>query len=134
MVSGLDDNTTYDGEKGITLSSGKFGHSNTAITAQTTQALYPIKIDAYGHITAYGTAVTVPAAVSVKGNAESSYRTGQVNLTPANLGISATTTSVTVGNTTFNKYTHPTSAGYNHIPSGGSSGQFLKYDAPGTAY
>lgn len=44
----------------------------------------------------------IPAAVSVKGNAESSYRTGQVNLTPANLGISATTSSVTVGSTTFN--------------------------------
>lgn len=35
--------TTYSAEKGITLSSGKFGHSNTAITAQTTQAVYPIK-------------------------------------------------------------------------------------------
>lgn len=28
----------------------------------------------------------IPAAVSVKGNAESTYRTGQVNLTPANIG------------------------------------------------
>ena len=38
----------------------------------------------------------------VKGNAESSYRTGQVNITPANIGVSATTTSVTVGDTTAN--------------------------------
>lgn len=30
-------------------------------------------------------------------------------------------------------YTHPTSAGYKHIPSGGSSGQCLKYSASGTA-
>ena len=30
---------------------------------------------------------TIPAAVAVKGNAESSYRTGNVNLTPANLGL-----------------------------------------------
>ena len=51
--------TTYSAEKGITLSSGKFGHSNTAITAQTTQAVYPIKIDAYGHITGYGSAQTI---------------------------------------------------------------------------
>lgn len=29
---------------------------------------------------------TIPAAVRVKGNAESSYRTGDVNLTPANIG------------------------------------------------
>lgn len=75
----------------------------------------------------------VPAAVSVKGNAESSYRTGQVNLTPANLGISATTSSVTVGSTTFNKYTHPTTAGNKHVPSGGSSGQILGWDSDGTA-
>ena len=30
-------------------------------------------------------------------------------------------------------YTHPTSAGNKHIPTGGSSGQFLKYDSSGTA-
>lgn len=36
------------------------GHANASITAQTTQGIYPIKIDAYGHITSYGTAVTIP--------------------------------------------------------------------------
>ena len=62
-VKDLYKDTTYGAEKGISLSSGKFGHSNTAITAQNTQALYPIKIDAYGHITGYGTAVTsLPAS------------------------------------------------------------------------
>jgi hypothetical protein len=30
-------------------------------------------------------------------------------------------------------YTHPTSAGNKHVPTGGSSGEFLKYDASGTA-
>ena len=30
---------------------------------------------------------TIPASVAVKGNAETTYRTGNVNLTPANLGI-----------------------------------------------
>ena len=30
-------------------------------------------------------------------------------------------------------YTHPTTAGYKHIPSGGSTGQILKYSASGTA-
>lgn len=38
-------------------------HSNS-VTAQTTQAVYPIKIDAQGHISAYGAAVTIPAAVT----------------------------------------------------------------------
>lgn len=32
---------------------------------------------------------TIPVAVAVKGNAESSYRTGNVNLTPANIGAAA---------------------------------------------
>ena len=57
--------------------------------AKTTSAVYPITIDKYGHITAAGSAVTIPAAVSVKGNAETTYRTGQVNLTPANIGAAA---------------------------------------------
>ena len=35
------------------------GHSNS-VTAQTTQAVYPIKIDAQGHISEYGSAVTIP--------------------------------------------------------------------------
>lgn len=64
--------------------SGKVDKIN--ITAQGTQAVYPIKINAQGQITAYGSAVSIPAAVAVKGNAETSYRTGNVNLTPANIG------------------------------------------------
>lgn len=32
-----------------------------------------------------------------------------------------------------NKYTHPTTAGNKHIPSGGSSGQILRWSASGTA-
>lgn len=40
------------------------GHSNS-VTAQTTQAVYPIKIDAQGHISAYGSAVTIPSAYTL---------------------------------------------------------------------
>ena len=35
------------------------GHSNVLTSAQTTQAVYPIKIDKNGHISAYGSAVTI---------------------------------------------------------------------------
>jgi hypothetical protein len=35
--------------------------------------------------------------------------------------------------TSANNYTHPTSAGNKHIPTGGASGQFLKYSSSGTA-
>ncbi len=40
------------------------GHSNVLSNAQTTQAVYPIKIDKNGHISAYGTAVSIPTKVS----------------------------------------------------------------------
>jgi len=75
----------------------------------------------------------LPPGTTVKGDAESSYRSGEVNLTPANLGISATSTSVTVGSTTFNQYTHPTTNGNKHIPADGTTGNFLKYASAGTA-
>ena len=48
------------------------------------------------------------AVTGVKGDAETSYRIGQINITPANIGVSATSTSVTVSGTTFYKYVHPT--------------------------
>ena len=34
---------------------------------------------------------------------------------------------------TYNNYSHPTGAGNNHVPTGGSSGQFLKYSSSGVA-
>ena len=53
-------NTNNEGIK-TTYSSGtvSIGHANS-VTAQTTQAIYPIKIDAQGHISEYGNAVTIP--------------------------------------------------------------------------
>ena len=42
-------------------------------------------------------------------------------------------TTVTVGTTQDTVYTHPTTAGNKHIPSGGSSGQILRWSAAGTA-
>ncbi|MCM1226113.1 MAG: hypothetical protein NC320_01650 [Clostridium sp.] len=119
----------------------------------------------------------------VKGNAEGSYRTGNVNLTLANIGAasashthnyagsasaggaanSAVKLDASAGTATqpiyfsdgkpaactytLSKsvpadakftdtntvYTHPTSSGNKHIPSGGSSGQILRWSADGTA-
>lgn len=39
------------------------GHSNVLTSAQTTQAVYPIKIDKNGHISAYGNAITIPSDI-----------------------------------------------------------------------
>ena len=48
---------------GGTSGSVTLNHSNS-VTAQTTQAVYPIKIDGQGHISAYGSAVTIPTVPS----------------------------------------------------------------------
>ncbi len=42
-------------------------------------------------------------------------------------------TNLHAGNYTDTVYTHPTTAGYKHIPTGGSAGQVLKYSSSGTA-
>jgi hypothetical protein len=48
--------------------------------------------------------------------------------------ITVTSSSVSDGTNTFNKYVHPTTAGNKHIPTGGSSGQVLVYGgSSGTA-
>lgn len=50
------------------------GHSNVLTNAQTTQAVYPIKIDKNGHISAYGSAVTI-STNWLNGSATGSVRT-----------------------------------------------------------
>ena len=47
--------------------------------------------------------------------------------------LSITATGVLSATDTNTVYTHPTTAGNKHIPSGGASGQFLKYTSSGTA-
>ena len=46
---------------------------------------------------------------------------------------SSTNGNIKINGTETTVYTHPTTAGNKHIPSGGSSGQFLGYDSAGTA-
>lgn len=63
---------------GDITTSGTINHINS-VTAQTTQAVYPIKIDAQGHISAYGSAVTI---VNTRGTATS----GGTTLSVVNTG------------------------------------------------
>lgn len=68
---------------GPITSTGTISHSNS-VTAQTTQAIYPIKIDACGHISAYGSAVTSLPASDVyawaKASTKPSYTASEVGL------------------------------------------------------
>ena len=65
--------TTYSAGTGLSLSDTVINHSNS-VTAQTTQAIYPITIDAQGHISAYGTAVTSLPASDVSAWAKASTK------------------------------------------------------------
>ena len=69
---------------GLSKSGTTLNHSNS-ITAQTTRALYPIKIDAQGHISEYGSAVTIPTVPSSGSSA--------TNIGATSSGGSATTWS-----------------------------------------
>ena len=62
---------TISGSPITTSGSITVGHSNTLTSAQTTQAVYPIKIDINGHISAYGSAVTVPT-ITLNGSSTTS--------------------------------------------------------------
>lgn len=72
---------TISGSPITTSGSITVGHTNS-VTAQTTQAVYPIKIDANGHISAYGTAVTILKKYSgtITGNASTKSFTITHNL------------------------------------------------------
>jgi len=118
-----DSNTFTDADHtklgGIASSANNYSHptydgddidvDTTALTGATVVSDIDINVttDTSGHVT--------------DANGSISTRT----LTLANLGYTGTTDA--------NTYSHPTSAGNKHIPSGGSSGQFLKYDSSGTA-
>ena len=85
---------TYTAEAGITITSANvIKHSNTSITAQTTQGFYPVKIDAYGHITAVGSRTTSFTPASHAHGAITNA--GSITAGASNANIIATPASVT---------------------------------------
>ena len=74
--------TTYANGTGITIGTGNAINHSNSVTAQTTQAVYPIKIDAQGHINAYGSAIT--PVTTVNGHTGAS-----VNVTADDLGLAS---------------------------------------------
>lgn len=80
---------------GLSKSGTTLNHSNS-VTAQTTQALYPIKIDAQGHISEYGSAVTLPTDTKVTQTPISSSSLSKAVLLSSGDGTSETTNSTNV--------------------------------------
>lgn len=84
-----------------------------------------------GTLTIDGTAVTTTAS-------ELNYVSGvtssiQDQLDGKQDALTLSSTSVSDGTNTFNKYVHPTTSGNKHIPSGGSAGNILEWSSNGTA-
>ncbi|MCM1042584.1 MAG: hypothetical protein NC396_09210 [Bacteroides sp.] len=103
----------------------------TSVVGVKGSGLYKIATDANGHVIG-ATAVTkkditdlgVPAQDTTYGTATQSTN-----------GLMSSTDKTKLDGIApgANKYSHPTSEGNKHIPTGGSSGQYLKYSAVGTA-
>ena len=70
-------NTTYANGTGITIGTGNAINHSNSVTAQTTQKVYPIKIDAQGHISAYGTS---PTTLSGYGITDAKIASGVITL------------------------------------------------------
>lgn len=99
-------NTTYSGDRGISLVSGKFGHSNPTITANTSGlntaktlawgsaiTLNTIKYDIYGHITGTGTyTITMPANPNTDTHHQAKNIVGASATATANAATTNTTT------------------------------------------
>ena len=69
--------TTYSGGTGISIGTGNAINHSNSVTAQTTQKVYPIKIDAQGHISAYGTS---PTTLSGYGITDAKIASGVITL------------------------------------------------------
>ena len=157
-----DTNTTYTAGTGITLSGTEFSAASLALTTVQTAASQSAHLalttqegdvvvrsdENKSYVRNSGTAGTMAdftllatptdAVLSVDGN------TGAITLNHDTLtGFVANehldwtadqgSTNIHAGNYTDTVYTHPTTAGYNHIPAGGSAGQILRYASAGTA-
>lgn len=83
---------------------------------------------------------SIPAAVAVKGNAETSYRTGNVNLTPADLGAAAASHSHTASQVTGLPSSLPANGGtanytnYLNATNIPANGNLNSYTTPGFYY
>tara|TARA_Y100000592_G_scaffold101019_1_gene184601 strand:+ start:11906 stop:21766 length:9861 start_codon:yes stop_codon:yes gene_type:complete len=138
----------------LQTSSESFNDNDTSLM---TSAAIEDKILSYGYGTGSGNGdiTSVVAGTGLSGGATSGDATLNLDfseLTDMTGDIAGTTEFILQDGTTesrkaaseiklsyfnndanWNNYVHPTGAGYNHIPSGGSAGQFLKYSSNGTA-
>jgi len=98
--------------------SGLQGYAEIVATDGTNTNTFTVKPNGETLVNGNNLAATIIKGLSISGKT--------ITYTQINGSTGTLTTQDTV-------YTHPTSAGNKHIPSGGSSGQILKYSSSGTA-
>ena len=127
---------------GSTTTTGTINHTNS-VTAQTTQAVYPIKIDAQGHISAYGDAVTSMPASDVyswaKASTKPSYTFSEIGSKPTTIsgyGITDAYTKTEVNNLVASVFHYKgTKATVSALPtSGNTTGDVWHVTADGSEY
>ena len=115
--------------------------SSPSTSGNATAFIDTISQDANGVITVTKKNVNFPAETYTKhedtSNLSGSYGTTATSTSHAVKQITVDdkghVTGIVTGTTPDTKYTHPTTSGNKHIPSGGTSGQFLGWSADGTA-
>lgn len=87
------------------------------------------------YATSAGSASKATSATSATYASTANYAKAAPSATTATAGFMSSSDKTKLDGvaTGANKYSHPTSSGNKHIPSGGSSGQILRWSADGTA-
>ena len=128
--------------QGVTAGSGLAGggtsgtvtlsHSDTSSQASVNNSgrtyIQDITLDTYGHITG----ITSATETVVNTDTNTTYSVGDGGLTEKNFTTTLKSKLDGIA-TSANNYSHPTSAGNKHIPSGGAANQILVYSSSGTA-
>ena len=143
-VWGNDNNTTYsvattsanglmsaaDKSKLNGIATGANKYTHPSYTARNS-GFYKVTVDSTGHVSS----VTNVTKTDITALGIPSTNTTYGVVTTSTNGLMSASDKVKLNGiaTNANNYVHPTSAGYKHIPSGGTSGQILRWSSSGTA-
>ena len=127
------DTVHYETEASLVI----YGNTNVAAVLDSLASTYAASSHTHGNVTNAG-AITATGVAIANGDSFTivdSSASGKLVKSSITFDGSTATKALTQKGTweTFNNYTHPTTSGNKHIPSGGSSGQFLKWSSDGTA-
>lgn len=134
-------NTTYSAGNGISLSGTTFSHADTSSSTNANNSgrtyVQSITLDTYGHVTAISSATETVTNTDTNTHREiyingSSFLNNSSGGNAFDLRVQSplTFTYTSAGVAIMG---HESGAGNKHIPTGGSSNQYLKYASSGTA-